>query len=150
MQRIAVSVIAAASLFLVGSAWAESVTELDRFKLWDRCRPADLLVIFLSKGKTDIELTKETIATSVRSRLRAARLYDATALSYLYVCVNVVGSAFSVTLGYHKIVEDLASGERYMAMTWFRDGTGTHGRDSGYVLSAVSKHTDELSTSISA
>jgi len=39
----------------------------------------------VAKGASDIGLTEETVATAVRSRLRAARLYGASGWAYLYL-----------------------------------------------------------------
>ena len=54
-------------------------------------------------GWTDIGLTVDRIQTMAESRLRAARLYDATARTYLYVNVNVVGRGVSLSVEYNKL-----------------------------------------------
>lgn len=144
MKRLSVLLIAAASPILVGLASAEEVTKRDRFRLWSACLPMDLLIESLPKGASDIGLTKETVTTAVRSRLRVARLYSASRLAYLYVNVNVVGKAFNVDLEFHKVVEDAVSGEINHATTWSTGSTGTHGRNAGFIRSTVSEHTDEF------
>ena len=144
MKYLTVSLLVAASCLLSGAAWAENVTRFDRFRLWDNCQPMDLIVASTSKDTNDLRLTKETIATAVRSRLRAARLYDTSALPFVRVYVQIVGSAFSTDFRYYKMVKDLASGHENAATSWSRGSTGTHGRDSSYILSAISEHTDEF------
>ncbi len=57
------------------SGAAEKVTDRDRFQLWNDCRTMGLEVEDLGKDATEIGLTKEAVTVSVRSRLRAARLY---------------------------------------------------------------------------
>ena len=145
MRRLTVSLIAAASLVLAASTWAENVTWRDHFELWNNCKPVKLVVEDLHKDAVDIRLTEEAVAIGVRSRLRAARLYDASALSsYLHVDVGVKDLAFSIVFRYNKFMMDIASGERGITSSWLRGSIGTHGRDSGYILSAVSQHTDEF------
>ena len=111
LKRLTVSLIVSTSVLLADSASAASVTDYDRFRLWNNCQPMDLIVGSLSKGEVQIGLTKEEIAVAVRSRLRAARLYDTSALPFLYVNVHVVGRAFSGIVEYNKIVTDHATGE---------------------------------------
>ena len=145
MKRLTVTLIAAASLSLSGPARSEDVTtKVDRFELWNECLPMKLTVEFLPDDASEIGLTRERISTAVRSRLRAARLYSASALPYLYVNVNVVSSAFNISLEYKKLVSDIASRQTNAATTWSTSRTGTHGRDSGYILSFVSEHTDKF------
>ena len=66
----------AAALLLSAPAWAEEVTDYDRFRLWNDCGPMKLVVENLPKAAADIGLTREAITTAVRSRLRAAHLYS--------------------------------------------------------------------------
>ena len=143
-KYLTLSLLVIVSWLLSGAAWAENVTRFDRFKLWDNCQAMDLIVVSTSKDTADIRLAEETIATTVRSRLRAARLYDASALPFVRVYVQIVGSAFRTDLRYYKMVKDLASSHENAATSWSTGSTGTHGRDSGYILSTVSEHTDEF------
>ena len=59
------------------------------------------------------------------------------AWSYLYFKAHVIGGAFSVGAEYNKIVTDDATDLIYPTVTWIRNSTGTHGRGSDYILSAV-------------
>ena len=133
-----------ATLFLAATAVTEEVTDRDRFLLWNDCEPAVLVVEDLSNDAADIGLTRNAIEVAARSRLRAARLYDADKPTFLTVTVTVVGAAFTVIVAYWKELRDSASGEIGYARTWYRGGAGTHGRDAGYILSSVSQHTDEF------
>ena len=140
MKRLTVTLIAAASLSFAGAAWGEDLSELDRFRLWNDCLPNNLLVESLPKKASEIGLNKESLATAVRSRLRAARLFSPSVPQYLYLNVNVSGAAFNVSLEYRKYVKDLVSGEIGVASTWDVGSTGTHGRDPGFIRSTVTMH----------
>lgn len=67
-----------------------------------------------------------------------------SALPFLYVNLQVVGRAFSGFVEYNKVVTDHATGEENAAATWSRYGTGTHGGDPGYILSAIAEHMDRF------
>ena len=136
--------LAAALLLTAASASAGAVSESDRFYLWNECRPTSLFVERLPDDATATGLTEEAIEIAVRSRLRAARLYSDSALSYLYINVNVVGRAFGIGVEYNKYVRDLATKLERRATTWDVGSTGTHGGDSNFILSGVTQHTDEF------
>ena len=53
----------------------EEVTRSDRFHLWNDCKPLKLVVEDLNNNAAEIGLTKDAITTTVRSRLRGARIY---------------------------------------------------------------------------
>ena len=131
-------------LFIGTSVLAEEVSDLDRFQLWNDCRAMNLVVEGLNQDAAEIGLTREAIETAVRSRLRAARLYDADARSYLYVQVTVVGGGYNVNVEYKKVVVDPASGQSHYATTWDVGGTGTHGRDGNYILTSTSQDMDRF------
>ena len=138
----------AAMLFLAVPSRTEAVTGSDRFALWNDCRPVRLLVQNLINDAADIGLKKEAISVAVRSRLRAARLYTAEMgwppSSWLYINVNIVGAAFNITVEYNKWLTDSISGEPGWAATWSKGSAGTHGRNSGFVLSGISRFTDSF------
>ena len=98
----------------------------------------------LSEDAKKIGLTKESIEDAAESRLRSARLYNPYALPYLGINVNVGKTAMGVELEYNKWVFDPLSGENAYAGTWDIGGTGTHGGDSGFILSVVSQHLDKF------
>ncbi len=142
--------LAAAFLFTAASASAVEESDItrsmDRFKLWDDCRPVGLLVEDLSEEAIGLGLTVEAIEIAVRSRLRSARLYSENPFwrTYLYINVNVVSVASNIGVGYHKRVTDLSSMEVSLATTWDVGITGTHGGDSIGIMSVVSQQTDRF------
>ena len=141
-----IAVLAIAILLAPTPALSAEVSDYDRFRLWNECRPARLSVEGLPNDADAIGLTKKAIEVAVRSRLRAARLYSdsgpETEWSRLYINVNVVGRSFSVAVEYGKYVRDLATKLERSSPTWSVRITGTHGRDSSYILSTVEQNTD--------
>ena len=144
-----------------GEAWLDSIlsaawrgqpcvdpddpsTSLDCFQLWNACRPLYLIVEFLPEDAEEIGLTEERIQTAAESRLRAARLYDAEAADhFLYVNVNVVERAFSIDVGYRKLLHDEALDIGGMAETWNTGAAGMHGGSgASFILQGVSEHMD--------
>ena len=147
MKRRASILIAAALLLTAAPALGE--TDIERFRLWNECRPMDLLVEGLSDEETAVGLTKDAIKVAVRSRLRAARLYSEndseSVWSYLYFNVTVVGSAFSIDTKYQKIMSDIfATRLEYPATTWYIGMTGTHSGNSSFILSNVAQYADKF------
>ena len=140
--------IAAALLHTAASASAGEVSAHDRFRLWNECRPTYLLVEGMDDEAAAIGLTKDAIEIAVRSRLRAARLYNEDlsegAWSYLYINVNVTAHAFSTSAEYMKQLNDVATGLGYAATTWDSGAVGTHGRNSDYILRDVAHRTDRF------
>ena len=129
-----------------GHTTAQDVTDFDRFQLFNECGPMNLVVEDYGDdaGWTDIGLTVDRIQTMAESRLRAARLYDATALPILLINVNVVGRGFSLRVGYNKVVYDGVSGETNYATTRNFASTGTHGGDAGFILQGLSEYLDRF------
>ena len=126
----------------------EILASMNRFKLWNACNPVRLAVAKLNDDASEIGLTKERIETLVRSRLRAARIYEDDAhayeLPYLFVNVHVVGSAFSMRLELRKTVIDAVSREERMTSTWHIGSTGMHIGDASFILQGISEHTDKF------
>ena len=140
-------------LCVATSVLAEDVSERDRFQLWYGCSPVRLAVENLSNDAGKIGLRKENIETAVRSRLRSARIYDDNAFPILYINANVTGRAFSITIEFIRRVEVLLpdweeqGGIRSLvdyASVWVTGSTGTHGRDSNFILSSATRHADEF------
>ena len=113
-----------------------------RFLLFDDCRPMDVVVEPLPSDAKEIGLTEYSLRAAIESRLRAARLFDDEASSFLYLRVTVVSRVFDIVLDYRKMVYDLASEEFFKTSTWDVGTTGTHGNDAGYIRSAVSEDMD--------
>lgn len=137
--------IAVATAPQVAAAQTE-VTALDRFRLFNDCRPLFLIVEDLSDDAVDIGLTRERLQFAVESRLRSARLYTSTPFPFLAVTVTVLGVTFNVTVKYFKQTVDVASGESSPSPTWWRHSTGTHGRDPEFIVSALSGYMDQFLT----
>lgn len=137
--------ILALTVFLASTALAqdEQVTDYDRFRLWNDCQPVSLLAGFepVEDGEA-AGLTVEAIETAVRSRLRAARVYDASAGPHVYVYVHVVGSAFHLSFDFLKRFIDSGSYTLDYAIGWQTGATGTHSYDPGFILGGVSQATD--------
>ena len=128
----------------VSSAQAvEKVSIFDKFRLWNECKPISILVEFLPDRAEEIGLTKEAIEVAVRSRLRGARIFAASP-NYLYINVNLIGSAFSTRLSFNKWLRDTDLGEGGMAETWDTGSVGTHGNNASYILGSISKYTDKF------
>ena len=154
MRRPIMSTVALALVLAAPPGAAEKASQLDRFKLWNGCKPVKLLVEGLSNDAAEIGLREEDIETAVRSRLRGARIYDENSVPYLYVNINVVGPAFSVDVEFKRRVEVLlpywekpegmGSLVGYAAV-WGLGSTGTYGATgSGFILSSLARHTDKF------
>ena len=105
------------------------------------------------KDAEEIGLTTARLQTASELRLRSARPYregkpevgDGVSRPFVYVNVNVVGSAYDISVTYKKVVLDLASGESNFATTWDTSSAGTHGRSgASFILSQLSQRLDEF------
>ncbi len=168
MPRLIPPVVALALVLAAPASAVEKATERDRSRLWNDCRPVDVIVVGLSDDAGKIGLRRKTLETAVRSRLRGARIYDGIPPAreprwigwkvdhvrygepFLYLDVNVVGVAFGVEVGFRRSVMMLLPVPDGMdplvgpATTWASGSTGTHGGNSSYVLSAVTELVDEF------
>ena len=122
-------------------------TALDRFRLYDACRPMALWAPLAADGREaeEIGLGGEDLRLAAESRLRAARLYadpDA-AKSLLQVSVSLFGSAFHVKVEYYKKTTD-ASGQPGPSITWQAGSLGVHGKNADYVVSSLSRLLDRF------
>ena len=134
----------------IPAQYTEDIGVTDYFQLWHACQPVPLRVEPMPAAAVEMGLTREAIATTVRSRLRAARLYSSedtpSRRPYLYVNVTTVNRtrAFSVTFHFFKWLPDPITELESFATTWTTGMVGVHGGDAGYVLSSVSRKTDEF------
>lgn len=141
--QIALAILALAAA--PGGADEETVTGVDRFRLWNDCKPVHIAVEALTDDARDIGLTVRDIEVSVRSRLRAARLYtEDVEDSFLVFVIHVRYKAFDLSADYYKEVLDLASGKSNFAVMWRKSVLGFHGGRASYILSALSQHIDEF------
>ena len=113
---------------------------LEGFELGNECAPIALLVEQVGREEVRMGLTQDNITTTVRSQLRAARLYRSRIGPYLYVNIQVVGAAVSVRLKFNKPLSDPISGQQQIATTWDKSLLG-HGLEAEYVLSRLSRLT---------
>ena len=125
-----------------------SQERLQQFKLFVNCQPVYLVVEDLHNmpHAEKIGVTKAAIINAAESRLRSARIYtDNSANPYaLYINVNVLRSAFSVYIALEKMLYDYRTRLDSPATTWHNGTTGTHGQNSGYILSSVSSLIDQF------
>ena len=122
---------------------AQEVSTLDRFQLFNECRPMRLLVGELSPDAAKIGLPEASIKVALESRLRSARLYDSDTAPHLFILATVFDEgAFSVGLQYRKVLRDLASDETVLATSWSRDAVGRG--DAAFVLSGISQQMDQF------
>lgn len=130
----------------------------ERIQVFELGRPCGgkmaLVIETLSNDANEIGLTKDAVRTLVRSRMRAARIYDTYqyARPWLYINVHVVSRAFSIAIQFkQRVYRIIVHGEdktrvRYegTAVTWSNGFTGTHGYDQGYILQALSRMVDKF------
>lgn len=90
--------------------------QIDTFDLFTRCAKMDLLVTVQDTKNNLPRLTELSVERAVRSRLRAAQLYDEESFSYLYVSVLIVDRASSISVELRRRV---AVGE-VVDMRWDR------------------------------
>ena len=102
-----------------------------RFKLYTACAPVGLLVVDLPSGAADIGLTEQEITTTIRSRLRGARIYSSEqdSVPYLYVQVSVLKLPFIISFQLAKAMLDLETELVFPAVSWQNGTGGTHGGD---------------------
>ena len=141
-QPRAAVVLGLVALTLSFPASGETDNPLRHFKLFAECRPMDLVVEGLPSAAAEIGLTKESIRAAAESRLRATRLFSPESKQYLYINVNMGSAAFSLSVEYYKTVYDPLSGLSFSTPTWNSGATATHGRQSDYILSTLSRNLD--------
>ena len=123
----------------------------ERLKFFNVCEPFYLVIEDLNDDAKEIGLTKDRVQNLIESRLRSARIYkDGSAYlpitftrPYLYVNINVVGRAFSVSLEFKKPVTDEYE-HAGLAPTWDVSSTGTHGKDPRFIVSVLSELMDKF------
>ncbi|MCY4206434.1 MAG: hypothetical protein OXD29_00580 [Roseovarius sp.] len=133
-----------ALLLLAPAAWSYETTkkEIDKFQLWNNCRPMRLVIAMDDSDAARIGLTRKDIESAVRSRLRVARLYDEDADNALYIELIVTEHAFGISWRYYKEVKDKYS-TYSLAPTWQRGFAGSHGEGGGsFILSDTPKRVD--------
>ena len=147
-MRQALASLALAALLAPPAAAQGSASLLERFQLFNACRPMELVIEQLVDDAADIGLTRETLQAAAESRLRAARLYteDRKKAGYarLYVYVHMVRRVFSVSVEYEKPVTD-EFGRSGFPPTWRSSSIGAYGGNAGYIVQSLSRHLDKFS-----
>jgi len=140
-------------LLPISFAHAEKVNNIDRFALWNGCRPIGLLVTY-NNEYTETSPQKKDIEIAVRSRLRGARLYtekdtDIEGSPLPYLAINIIildriilGKVFSIDLFLNKWVSDPISNVEFFASTWHIGIVNVGYRDD--ILSAIAQYTDRF------
>lgn len=165
------SVFLVAVLFaLANPAVAEEVSNWDRFKLWNKCNPLNLVVSELHEDAQEIGLSEENIQATVENRLRGAGIYDSRkdhektgenrfSPGILLVDVIVIKYAFSINLSLMLPMARLADIDQFrseidgffykypyvgFATLWSTRTTGTHVGDAGYIVQNVDKDANKF------
>ncbi len=125
-----------------------AMQRVERFQLFNACRPMLLGVEDLHEDAAAVGLTREALQAAAESRLRAARLYTedrGTADgAHLYVNVSVAGLAFSTSVQIRKVVFD-RHGQLGTASTWIDGSVGQHGGSGvSLILSSLSQILDRF------
>ena len=119
----------------------------------------------LTDDAADIGLTRKRIQTLAESRLRAARLYNASIfelaedetyaellerLDELF-CGRTSTSTLPcqtmrshTTFHFRRLCTTLYRVLNFLADTWKRGGAGTHGGDAGFIMQSLSEKIDEF------
>ena len=158
LPRLVGGVVAAPLVLLAAAAPLQALTteESERFMYYTGCSPLHLFVLmhpFSDPDSVRMGLTKEGVATAVRSRLRAARLYadNADEAPTLVVHVFVMhsklgpGGAFAVDTTLHKRVYDPLSGVSGNVQTVICNvRLGLHAGKAAFILSEIARQMDEF------
>ncbi len=145
MLRLILLAVALALVLAAPSDAAGKVSQSDRFKLWNACRPMTLVVETLNDQAKKIGLSMTQVETAARSRLRAARMYsEERGVGWFYVQILVVKWAFAINIKYFKLLKDQASGHLNFAPTWSSGSAGMHGNDGTYIFSSLGRHIDKF------
>ena len=134
-------------LLTASTVQAQAVSDLDRFRLFNACRPMMLMVERLSSDARAVGLTEERIQLAAESRLRAAQLYtesmEKANAAYLYIRISAVDRVYHISVQYAKWVTDLANNSNGPAITWDGASTGTY-RSGAFIIQNLSGLLDEF------
>ena len=149
---------------LLAAAPSQADTEAEearmRFAYWTGCSPLKLFVsVSVPSGESArrMGLTEAVVATAVRSRLRAARLYTdadnveapllvAQVVVYLSEDQQITGGAHHVRLSLYKHVYDSLSGLSGYAETKLFPAqlVGIHDGTAAFILSGIARTMDSF------
>ncbi len=152
----------AISAALAAPANAGQVSHLERFQLWNECRPLNLIVkhefsIFVPEELR--ELAKRRIKPMVRRRLQAARIYGSEDRSTFVQEEPVLSISLEELLGrrdwrsrpygdsrsgieFNKRLHDPLSGKSFESPTWSVDRSHSSDADEDEIMLAMSEMID--------
>lgn len=114
----------------------------NRFQFYTNCASVYLVVEYSEEDAARLRLTESMIATTTRSRLRAARIYtDSRPDPILSVTVNVMETVFTISFAFIRFLYNPVTDTSGGAITWVDGSFGTHGYDAGYILQSVDQIT---------
>lgn len=105
----------------------------------------DVVVEGLSQDALNIGLTESRIRSRVNLRLRQVGLRINPDISeYLYIRINVIGISYSVDISFTRRVSFLVGDieHRTSANVYDKLMTGTHGRNSEFIISSLDQLLD--------
>ena len=145
MQRALVSLCLAALLAPAASGQG-TASSIERFKLFNACRPVEFLIEPFDGDEATIGLTRAALQAAAESRLRRARLYtelfERPDAGMLIVNVGVAARAFRISVQYLKVVTD-EFGESAPTPTWSSSSFGV-ASNAGFIVSSLSQHLDRF------
>lgn len=152
MKRLVFATILAVFHGFASADESNAPTGVERFQLWNKCRPVHLLIELPGVEVSEIGIAPEQIEDMIRSRLGAARIYSsghdfAGEEALLYVNVSVLRPAFATSFQLLKTVVDGATSSSSLAATWRDLAVGTHRQDSGgasFIIQHISEKTDKF------
>ena len=153
MRRIAATVLLLA-LGCCATASADTVTPRDRFELWTLCKPVPLFVSIwdAAEGKfVDRKdgLAREAVEIAIRSRLRAANIYEQDISRHnhtLEVLLSLGNSIFDIDFRFEKwLMDPIAAPRLFAATTWSTGFFGTYGKgDTNHILGGIERQADRF------
>ena len=122
-----------------------SLSDSERFTLFNVCRPMKLVISGLGDSDPAIELTEERIRVLAESRLRSARLYTENPEKYdgvLFIDAKAVSEAFNLRVAYLKTLFDPATLVEQRSETWIAGSYGSHFNDPEVVIQKLAAKMD--------
>ena len=127
----------------VKSTMVEEAGDLEKWRLWNNCRPVSIQVEPLLEDAKGIGLKEENLRATAEGRLRGVGIYGKEADAHAYVRISVVGEAFSVRVLFRPRVHRPGLGSAFVA-TWGKPVTGLHNNDLDHVLERVEERADHF------
>tara|TARA_Y100001935_G_scaffold57810_1_gene48365 strand:- start:13254 stop:13739 length:486 start_codon:yes stop_codon:yes gene_type:complete len=113
-----------------------------------------VLVENLTDDAAEIGLNSRRIQDKIELRLQQADINIISRKEYLegsydyflYANINVIGNAFSTSLQFQRNTFYIVGEKFYTkrAISWEISGSGTHGRDSEYIIDVIDRNMDSF------